>query len=82
MKVHRFIFLAVLILLGCSSNPTKSISVIDANRNITVLNDLDLSQHKKLIDSLANDTNSLEVYAKVPNNKKLILVKKGNSLKW
>jgi len=47
MKVHHFIFLAELILLGCSSNPTKSTSAIDANRNITVLNDLDLSQHKK-----------------------------------
>lgn len=77
MKVHHFIFTAVVILSGCTSNASKQTSVMDDKWETELSTELDPKRHKKLIDSLANNTNSLIVYAKVPNSKNLVAIKNG-----
>ncbi len=76
MKALNFILIFfVFISFGCSSTSTKSTSTLNL-KNTTVLKRL--NQQKKVIDSLANDTNSLVVYAKVPSNLNPVLVKNAN----
>lgn len=77
MKVHQYVFTAVVILAGCTGNATKQTSMSVDTRNTELTTAIDPIRNKKLIDSLAKDTNSLIVYAKVPNSLKLVVVKNG-----
>lgn len=71
--------MVVIILFGCFGNPTKPNAPAKTIENKNLVG-LDLFRRKKIIDSLANDTNALIVYAKVPNNLKPIIVQNVNSL--